>query len=146
MNYIDFYKLTVTKCIMGNPSLFGATIFNGLSSPNTAVNIASGDEGKLSVFNGFNGPSTKYFMYCVNDTASTRRTNVVRVTIAVNFSDLSNQSISIIIPANVPVRVQVPSSLITIPSGQSISSIAFASTLPTAPTLIDGYIEFNYTQ
>lgn len=145
MNYIDFYKLTVTKCIIGNPALNLASIFNGLLNPNTSVNV-TGTEGQLSVFNGFNGPSTKYFMYCVNDTASTRRTNVVRVLTTVFFSDLSTQDIAIFIPANVPVRVQVPSSLITIPSGQSISSIAFASTLPTSPTLIDAYIEFSYTQ
>ena len=145
MNYIDFYKLTVTKCIIGNPTLAGTSVFNGLLNPNTSINV-TGTEGQLSVFNGFNGPSTKYFMYCINDTTTTRRTNVVRVTTNINFSDLSVQSIDIIIPANVPVRVQVPSSLINIPSGQSISSISFGGSFPTAPTLIDGYIEFSYTQ
>lgn len=137
-------KLTVTKCVIGNASLTGIQWFDGLNSPNTVLNV--GSVGSLVVMPGIITPSNKYYMYCLNDTTTTRKAHYVRVNIDITYSDSSTESITLTLPANTPVRTFIPAKSLQIPTGQTISSIAVTGFAPTAGTIADMYVEFDYTK
>jgi len=141
MNYSPTEKLHITKCVIGNVNLVSGPWFNGLDSPNTSISTGA---GAAAVFNGFLNNSTKYFMYLINDTTTTRRTTVVKLILNVVYSDLSIQSFELLVPTNVFIRVHVPPSFLSIPAGQTITEITLNSTTPSSPTLIDAFVEAEY--
>lgn len=136
-------KLTPHKCIIGNLNIVTNNYFNGLSNPNTELMGLSGDQTVLSgVFN----LNPKYSLYHVNDTTTTKKPKVIRYSVKVTYTDTSEQDIVLLIPCRVPVKIYIPISILSIPSGQSIESIRTGAIAPTVGTLSDAYIEFNYTQ
>lgn len=140
-------KLTISSCIIGNVALVAGNFYNGLSSPNTPISDAA--QRYRAVFNGAGETATKYFMYCANDTTTTRLTKFITLGINFIYNDVGSteQNFTLNIPANVPCRVEIPAKLLIFPNGATaVSSKYISPLLPTASTLLDGYVEFTYTR
>jgi hypothetical protein len=141
MNPSSFHKLRITKCILGNVTLLSGNYFDGLNDPNSPL---TGPPGLQPVFEGVLQNSKKYFMYCVNDTTSSRKNNVISLTFDITFSNETTQAVTLNIPANTFVKVHIPLSLITIPSGQTITNTALVTVIPSVGTVLDAFVEAEY--
>lgn len=141
MNPSSFHKLKITKCIIGNVTLLAPSYYNGLNNPNSQVNSSASAQ---SIFEGVLQNSKKYFMYCVNDTTTSRRTNVITLTFEVYFSDTTSQAVVLNIPANTFIKVHIPLSIISIPPGETIDSIDLIGVTPGIATILDAFVEAEY--
>jgi len=158
---VIFYKLQPTKHVFattvsglisgGNPSL--------VNEFGTAITFTSGKPP--TIFSGFGTtiPSSKYFMYTVNDTTTSRKGNVARFQITYEDISLNQWQTFILLPLNTPIRVYVSRSTLInefiTKQGLSAATAAacpfdtytnlyISALVPNAATLVDGLVEFDY--
>jgi hypothetical protein len=84
-----------------------------------------------------------FSMYCLNNTTTARQTKYALVRISIfNYSGgTAVANIDLLLPVNVPVKVQLPNSLITT---NSIFLTALTSLSPVSATALDSLAKYTY--